>query len=567
MKHFMILPRRNIVLMLFGLVFVPTSLVISQNAVTLVDTLNIRHGGPGPRFGFYYASCWGYVAPDGHEYALIGCYSGISIIDLDTSPIREVTYIPGANSEWKEMKTWKHYAYAVSDVDGVQGVQIIDLSQLPDTAWLVRSLTSVGGKNVSRSHTVTVANGYLYLNGGTSGGTVILSLADPENPVYVGEYQPEYLHDTYVRNDTLYGAAINGIPPSGGVYVASVANKAAPQQLGHITYPNNGTHNVWASVNGRYVFTSDEVHSTAKNMKVFDIQNLPSYTQLTPFTADPASVIHNVHGRGNYVYIAHYTAGVFVADVHDPASIINAGTYDTYTGTSGGYIGCWGVYPYFPSGRWIGSDTQTGLYVFRFTGLAPRIRSPLLAPVNGDSVGSSGFINLEWRAAANQAEDPHYYKIHIIGSGVDTLVCSKDTTFTLPNLSAFQHGENYQWHLWIADEFTEVTSQDTFYFVFKGQEVGIKDTTLQPTRFVLEQNYPNPFNSGTTIRFDLRNSGFVTLKVYNVLGQEAATLMSGELPAGSHEVKWDAEGLSSGVYFYRLMTKGFTDVKKMMLMK
>ena len=184
----------------------------SQNGVSLLDSIDPRHGGPGPSFGFFYASCWGYVAPDGHEYALLGAYSGTVIIDLDSEPIREAAYIPGANSEWKELKTWGHYAYVVSE--GNQGVQIINLSQLPDTAWLVRSVSSAGGRSISRNHSIAISGGTLYLNGSTgggqTGGTIMLSLADPENPIYVGEYQPAYLHDVYVLRDTLYGAAIYG---------------------------------------------------------------------------------------------------------------------------------------------------------------------------------------------------------------------------------------------------------------------------------------------------------------------------------------------------------------------
>jgi choice-of-anchor B domain-containing protein len=257
------------------------SVVRAQNGVTAIDSLNPHNSGPGgSSYGFYYASCWGYVAPDGHEYALLGCLSGTSIIDLDATPIREVDFIPGATNEWKELKVWGHYAYAVSEASS-QGLQIIDLSYLPDSAHLVKSLASIGGRNVSRSHTVTVADGFLYLNGGSSpnGGTTIWSLADPENPVFVGQFTTSYVHDSYVRNDTMLAAAINGQ----GCYVISLANKAAPSQLGLITYTGSGTHNAWLDIRGRHVYTSDEIGSTAKTMKVWNIQSLPTFSQLTPF--------------------------------------------------------------------------------------------------------------------------------------------------------------------------------------------------------------------------------------------------------------------------------------------
>ncbi len=88
-----------------------------------------------------------------------------------------------------------------------------------------------------------------------------------------------------------------------------------------------------------------------------------------------------------------------------------------------------------------------------------------------------------------------------------------------------------------------------------------------PDGFVLEQNYPNPFNPGTTIKFSIPKSQFVTLKVFNSLGKEVQTLLSERLAAGTYEVFYDAQDLPSGIYFYKIITESFTDVKKMTLVK
>jgi hypothetical protein len=99
---------------------------------------------------------------------------------------------------------------------------------------------------------------------------------------------------------------------------------------------------------------------------------------------------------------------------------------------------------------------------------------------------------------------------------------------------------------------------------------GIVEVEIAPSSFSLSQNYPNPFNPTTKIKFTISDFGFTTLKVYDVLGREVATLVNEEKQQGEYEIKFDALGignLASGIYFYQLKAGEFIETRKMILMK
>ena len=88
-----------------------------------------------------------------------------------------------------------------------------------------------------------------------------------------------------------------------------------------------------------------------------------------------------------------------------------------------------------------------------------------------------------------------------------------------------------------------------------------------PKEFRLQQNYPNPFNPTTTIEFALPKKSTVTLKLFDILGREIATLVDAELESGVHKINFDGKDLASGIYFYRIHAEGFLKTKKPMLLK
>jgi spore coat protein A len=148
----------------------------------------------------------------------------------------------------------------------------------------------------------------------------------------------------------------------------------------------------------------------------------------------------------------------------------------------------------------------------------------------------------------------------------------KDTAVMLPGevtrvIAKFDRNGRYVWHCHI------LSHED--HEMMRPFQVGPPplpkqsgDVLASVTEFRLEQNYPNPFNPSTTINFSVPNENtLVSLNIYNALGQEVGTLINQVVPAGNHEVQFDATGLSSGVYFYTLTAGSFVESKKMALMK
>jgi hypothetical protein len=98
-------------------------------------------------------------------------------------------------------------------------------------------------------------------------------------------------------------------------------------------------------------------------------------------------------------------------------------------------------------------------------------------------------------------------------------------------------------------------------------DVDESGSTMLPSRYVLFQSFPNPFNPTTTITFSLPQESYVSLKVFDVLGREVTTLVNRKLSAGNHSQNWNPIGAPSGLYFYRLQAGGFTQTKKLLLLR
>jgi hypothetical protein len=112
------------------------------------------------------------------------------------------------------------------------------------------------------------------------------------------------------------------------------------------------------------------------------------------------------------------------------------------------------------------------------------------------------------------------------------------------------------------------TSGIGFFTIRYASCIGIEPISgIVPSSFALQQNYPNPFNPSTTIRFDIAKSSFVKITVYDITGKRLEVLAAENVRAGEYEVKWDATGYSTGIYFYSIEADNFVQTKKMILAK
>ena len=311
---------------------------------------------------------WGYVDGNGNEYAIVGLNDGTSIVDV-TNPANpfEVFFEPGMNSIWRDIKTWGNYAYVTTEEP--QGLLIIDLSTLPGNSNLTTTYYNGPGSDPwASAHNLFIdENGICYIFGANrgNGGAIMLDLTiDPMNPVELGIVDNWYAHDGVARGDTLYMGHIN----DGHMSIWDVSDKANPVILGQQVTPGNFSHNLWMSDDGDYIYTTDEI--TNGFIGEFDISDPTNIIELDRIQSSPGMDVipHNSHFINDYIVTSYYRDGVTVHDVSNKGNMVEVANFDTSPSFSGdGFNGCWGVYPWLPSGNIITSDIENGLHILGVT--------------------------------------------------------------------------------------------------------------------------------------------------------------------------------------------------------
>ncbi len=379
----------------------------------------------------------GYVDSAGREYALVGTSQGLSIVAIDTpTNPHQLFLVPGATGNsglWREVREYNGYAYVTTEQSS--GLVVVNLKYLPDSI----QYHTINPNGMHTSHDIFIdEHGIAYVNG-TDKGQLFLDLnANPWNPTYLGRFTNNYVHDCFVRHDTMWAACIN----DGIIKVVDVRNKttadAAINNITQWTTPLNFAHNCWKSDDDKYLFTTDEKPNST--LTCYNISDLSNVFETDRAQVQPGSntIIHNTYFLNNYCPTSYYTYGVAIFDVTRKNNLVEVGHYDTSPGYAGdGFYGQWGVWPYLPSGNLICSDMETGLWILKPT----YKRAAYLEGVVKDSICQTLLTGVKIEIVGDSVIDYSAflgkYSTGTVDSGTYTIRFSKNgyQTVDIPNVN------------------------------------------------------------------------------------------------------------------------------------
>lgn len=245
----------------------------------------------------------------------------------------------------------------------------------------------------------------------------------------------------------------------------------------------------------------------------------------------------------------------------------------------------WGIEPYISTGNNNMNRKPVTSYLYVWTtgqenaisfgqGIIDAALPVELLYFNADTSGTSVLLN--WATATEHDNYLFYVKRKNVSiseenwSTVDTIYAesgSSSTTRYYTSIDSQLNKGTYMYHLEQMDINGDITFPSDTIQIEVGGYVDVENDLHFHNSFHLEQNYPNPFNPVTNIRYSIPSAQFVSLKVFNILGEEVASLVNEEKSAGIHEVKFNAASLNSGVYIYKIQTEEFYSVKKLLLLK
>lgn len=342
--------------------------------ISFILFVSVLQGQVDSLFNYTYnqklSDVWGYVDEEGNEYALVGLYDGVSIVDVtDLENVQEVYRFVSANETvWRDLKVHDDFLYVTNESGG--GLNIIDLTPLPGSNVLNNYSYTGSSFPFETAHNLYIDNGVAYIVGSnySEGGMIVLDLSNPIAPVELGVFDNYYVHDVFVDNDLAYTGNIG----EGSFSIIDVTDPSNMTVVGSAKTKGNATHNTWVTSNGNVLLSTDEINGG--EIGVYDISDHTNIERVDGFKAfyQGDEMPHNVHVKDSLAYISYYKTGLVVLNINDSSNVVEVGRFDTdktIDGPNGG--GAWGVYPYLPSGTILVSDINKGLF-----GLKDNFRTP-----------------------------------------------------------------------------------------------------------------------------------------------------------------------------------------------
>ncbi len=314
------------------------------------------------------------------EYIIAGSTDSIYFFDI-TDPTKIKLCASRHGRSWavvnRDYECYSHYAYCVSDNNTPGGLQVFDLKYLPDSVHKVYDSDSLSYNTHSIFIEAKSKRLYLCINRLKNGGVAamdIMSLENPEKPKWIGRLKvPTFgdgaaafrnVHDVYVRNDTAYCSV-----EYNGLWIFDLINLQNQKLLSVIRdYPQNGyNHSSSLDPSGKYLIFTDEIPA-GLSVKIYDIKDIFNPKYVSMFQSNKGATAHNPVWKGGFAYVSYYHDGVYIYNLFDPFNPYVDAWYHTSPWPPAnyeGFKGCWGVYPFLPSGNIAVSDMGEGIFILK----------------------------------------------------------------------------------------------------------------------------------------------------------------------------------------------------------
>lgn len=464
---------------------------------------------------------WGWTDPDtGNEYALVGMEDGTAFVNISDPyhPIflGSLPHNGVATSLWRDIKTYKNYAYIVADSRGGIGIQVFDLRELGSLSSSPRTFAATyeypeDRTSLTSAHNIVIneETGFAYVVGSHGSrscgrGLHMVDLVNPARPEFAGCFAlagtgrafSGYTHDAQCviyngPDQDHFGREICISANETHVVIADVTDKGAPFAISSATYPNSSyIHQGWLTEDHRYYLQNDEGDERTDPLipktrtLIWDVIDLDDPVLVKEYFGPNRTVDHNLYIKGNLVFESNYVDGIRIIDITDILNPVEIAHFDTHPDDLSVFDGTWSNYPFFESGVVVVSSSVDGLFL-----LEPTVPGWISIP---DSGGSGG-------------------------------------------------GEN-------------------------GNEEHEESET--PIEDVILEAYPNPFSDFLTIVLGVTTTQHLTVTVHDMLGRTVKTIYSGVVSGGGeYRLAADFDDLPAGIYFYRATGENFTISKPITRMK